>query len=87
MSLATSSRPILAATPGLRRVYLLGPEGHDVPWGTGAARLDRFLEEARRLGITPACFGLEFSHDWLDSMPEMAACRDFFEGQALRLAE
>ncbi len=68
-------------------LHELGPEGHDVPWGTGAARLDRFLQEARRLGITPACFGLEFSHDWLDSMPEMAACRDFFERQALRLAE
>ncbi|MBI4602202.1 MAG: ThuA domain-containing protein [Planctomycetes bacterium] len=64
-------------------LHELSPQGHDVPWGTGAARLDGFFAEVRRLGLAPICFGLEFSYDWLDSMPEMAACRDFFERQAV----
>jgi len=62
------------------------PEGHDVPWGTGAAELGRFFEEVRRLGLRPTCFGLEYSYDWLDSLPEMAQSRDFFEKKAVDLA-
>jgi type 1 glutamine amidotransferase/sugar phosphate isomerase/epimerase len=55
----------------------LSAEGHDVPWGTGKAQFEQLLQEIRRLGIQPTLIGLEFSHDYLDNMPEMAACVEF----------
>ncbi|MBN2476386.1 MAG: ThuA domain-containing protein [Pirellulales bacterium] len=65
----------------------LGSAGHDVPWGTGAGKTAEFVKEIRRLGIQPTMFGLEYSYDWLDSMPEMAECIEFFDGVSLELAE
>jgi sugar phosphate isomerase/epimerase len=64
-----------------------GSDGHDVPWGTGAGRTEAFVREIHRLGIRPTMFGLEYSYDWFDSMPEMAACIEFFDELSLELAE
>ncbi len=55
----------------------LSSEGHDVPWGTGKAELEKLLQELRRLGIKPTLIGLEYSYDYLDNMPEMAECVEF----------
>jgi sugar phosphate isomerase/epimerase len=55
----------------------LSAAGHDVPWGTGKAQFEQLLQEIRRLGIQPTLIGLEFSHDYADNMPEMAACVEF----------
>ena len=66
-------------------LHELGSEGHDVPWGTGAARTEAFVKEVHQLGIKPTMFGLEYSYDWLDSMPEMAECIDFFDNLSLEL--
>jgi len=62
-------------------------EGHDVPWGTGVGQTERFLEEIHALGIKPTAFGVEFSYDWLDSMPEVAQCIEFFNRTSVRLAK
>jgi sugar phosphate isomerase/epimerase len=43
-----------------------GPNGHDVPWGSGAGNSRGFFEELHRLGIKPAMIGLEYSHDWIE---------------------
>jgi hypothetical protein len=64
----------------------LSPEGHDVPWGTGAAPLERVCRELDRMGVKPTMFGLEYSYDWLDSMPEVAQSAEFFDGLSLELA-
>ncbi len=64
-----------------------GPEGHDVPWGTGAARMETLLRTMHREGIKPAMFGLEYSYDWLDSMPECEASARFFDRVTLDLAK
>jgi len=56
----------------------LTPQGHDVPWGTGAGRSAEFFRELHRLGIRPVMFGLEYSYNWLESMPEVAQCAAFF---------
>lgn len=64
-----------------------GSEGHDVPWGKGVGKTQQFLQEIHRLGIQPTMFGLEYSSDGLDSMPEMAECIDFFDALSLKLAE
>ncbi len=61
--------------------------GHDVPWGTGVGQTGQFLEEIHALGIKPIVFGLEYSYDWFDSMPEMSECVDFFNKTSVRLAK
>ncbi|MBN2450977.1 MAG: ThuA domain-containing protein [Lentisphaeria bacterium] len=63
------------------------PEGHDVPWGTGAGRSGDVFRELHRLGIQPVMIGLEYSYDWLDNMPEAAECIQFFNTVAAELAE
>lgn len=65
----------------------LSPEGHDVPWGTGVGRTRAFLEEVFRQGIKPRMFGLEYSDDWLDSMPEVEESARFFDTVTRNLAK
>ena len=65
----------------------LSPEGHDVPWGTGAGKTKEFIEEIHRLGIRPTMFGLEYSYNWFESMPEIARCIDFFNEISMELAQ
>jgi sugar phosphate isomerase/epimerase len=61
------------------------PEGHDVPWGTGAGETERFLQELHKLGIRPILISLEYSYNFLDSLGEMARCADFFHQAALKM--
>jgi type 1 glutamine amidotransferase/sugar phosphate isomerase/epimerase len=65
----------------------LSPEGHDVPWGTGVGKTGQFIEEIHRLGIRPTMFGLEYSYNWFESMPEIARCIDFFNRMSMKLAK
>jgi type 1 glutamine amidotransferase/sugar phosphate isomerase/epimerase len=65
----------------------LTPEGHDVPWGTGAGQTRRFLEEVKSLGMRPTAFGFEYSRNWLESMPEVTQCIEFFNQTSVRLAK
>lgn len=62
-------------------------QGHDVVWGTGQAQLEAFLREVRRLNLRPAMFGLEYSHNWFESMPELARCIEFFNALSLQLLQ
>lgn len=61
-------------------------QGHDVPWGTGVGKTGPLLKEMHRLKIVPTMFGLEYSYDWLDSMPECAESIAFFNRISLELA-
>ena len=61
-------------------------DGHDVPWGTGVGKTEAFLKELHQLGIRPTMFGLEYSYNWLESMPELAKCVSFFNQVSLSLA-
>lgn len=65
----------------------LSSEGHDVPWGTGEGRTREFLEEVHRQGIKPTMFGLEYSYNWYESMPEVAQSARFFDQVSLDLAK
>lgn len=64
----------------------LTPQGHDVPWGSGAGRTEAFLRELHRLGTVPTLFGLEHSYNFLDSLPEVAECAAFFNRLSLKIA-
>jgi len=68
-------------------LHALSPEGHDVPWGTGVGQTRAFLEEVHRQGIKPRMFGLEYSDDWLDSMPEVEESARFFDKVTLDLSK
>ena len=65
----------------------LTPQGHDVPWGTGAGNSERFIREVHRLGIKPTMWGLEYSYNWLESVPDIAKCVEFFNNLSLQTAE
>jgi sugar phosphate isomerase/epimerase len=73
-------------TVQMHDLHARGPDGHDVPWGTGVGHTAEFLTELHRLGIRPTMFGLEYSYNWLESMPEIARCIAFFNQASLRLA-
>ena len=63
-----------------------GREGaHDVPWGTGRADVRAILKEIRRQGIK-AVFSIEYEHNWLESLPEIAQSVKFFDKVAAELA-
>jgi len=63
------------------------PEGIDVPWGTGTGGTEPFLRAVRDLGIRPTAFGVEYSRNWLESMPEVRQCIEFFHKTSLQLAQ
>ncbi len=65
----------------------LTAEGQDMPWGTGVGQTARFLGEVQALGIRPVVFGLEYSRDWLDSLPQCAECQAFFHKTCTELAK
>ena len=62
-------------------------DGHDVPWGTGKGQLKTFLREVKNLGITPALFGLEYSYNRGESLPEIEKCADYFNAVSIELAQ
>jgi len=68
-------------------LHELSPEGHDVPWGTGAGKTKEFIEQIHRIGISPTMFGLEYSYNWFESMPEIAQCIDFFNKISIHLSK
>ena len=60
-------------------------DAHDVPWGTGAGDVKAILEEVHRQGVK-AVFSIEYEHNWLDSVPEIAQCVAYFDKVAAELA-
>lgn len=63
-----------------------GKQGaHDVPWGTGKADAKALLAEIRRQKFQ-GTFSIEYEHNWLESLPEIKQCVDFFEKTATELS-
>lgn len=61
------------------------PGAHDVPWGTGKADLNAILAELDRQGFS-GVFSIEYEHNWLNSMPEIAEGLKFFHAKTKELA-
>jgi len=68
-------------------LHELSPAGHDVPWGTGVGKLGPFIAELDRLGVKPTMFGIEYSYNWFESMPEIAQSIQFFNQVSLESAK
>jgi len=58
---------------------------HDVPWATGAGDMKAWLAEVKRQGVK-AVFSIEYEHNWLNSVPEIAQCVAYFDKVAAELA-
>ena len=65
----------------------LSGEGHDVPWGAGVGRTRQFIDQIHRLSIRPTMFGLEYSYNFFESMPQIAKCIEFFNTVSVQLAK
>ena len=63
-----------------------GKGAHDVPWGTGKGDARGMLAEIQRQGLK-AVFSVEYEHNWDNSLPEIAACVEFFERTAKELTK
>ena len=61
-----------------------GSGAHDVPWGTGAADVPAVLRECHRQGFR-GVFAAEYEHNWLESLPEIAASVEFFDQVAAEI--
>jgi type 1 glutamine amidotransferase/sugar phosphate isomerase/epimerase len=74
-------------TVQMHDLHELSGEGHDVPWGTGVGKTGQFIECIHELGIRPTMFGLEYSYNWFESLPEIAQCIEFFNKVGTQLAK
>jgi len=74
-------------TVQMHDLHAAGPDGHDVPWGTGVGHTREFIAEVQKLRLKPTMFGLEYSADWLESMPKVAKCAEFFNQVSIDLAK
>jgi sugar phosphate isomerase/epimerase len=63
-----------------------GAGAHDVPWGTGKGDVPAMLREIRRQGFK-GVFSIEYEHNWLNSLPEIAQCVAFFDKTAAETAQ
>ncbi len=63
----------------------MGPDAHDVPWGTGVCGVKAMLREIRRQKLK-AVFSIEYEYHWENSLPELAKCVAYFDATALNLA-
>lgn len=52
-------------------------DGHDVPWGQGENRATPLLKELHRQGYEGS-FSIEYEHNWMNSVPEIRQCVEFF---------
>ncbi len=74
-------------TVQMHDLHELSPEGHDVPWGTGVGKTEQFIKEIHRLGIKPTMFGLEYSYNWFESMPDIEKSISFFNRATMKLTK
>lgn len=61
-------------------------EAHDVIWGTGECNIKGLLTELSRQNFK-GVFSIEYEHNWLKSMPEIAECIPYFERTASELGQ
>ncbi len=63
----------------------LGPDAHDVPWGTGVGKSKEIMAELKRQNFHGA-FCVEYEYHWTNSSPEIAQCVKFWNDTCAELA-
>jgi sugar phosphate isomerase/epimerase len=64
----------------------MGPDAHDVPWGTGVGKSQEIMAELKRQHFHGA-FCVEYEYHWENSSPEIAQCVKFFNQTCDELAK
>jgi sugar phosphate isomerase/epimerase len=64
----------------------LGPDAHDVPWGTGENNVKAMLTEILRQNFK-GVFSIEYEYDWGHAMPQIAQSVAYFDKIAAELAQ
>ncbi len=68
-------------------LHAAGTDGHDVPWGTGVGNAEKLLAALKRSGARPTMIGLEYSYNFLESLPEIAQTIEFYNRTVLNLTK
>ena len=63
----------------------MGPDAHDVPWGTGVGKTKELMVELKRQHFHGA-FCVEYEYHWTNSSPEIAQCVKFWNNTCAELA-
>jgi sugar phosphate isomerase/epimerase len=63
----------------------MGPDAHDVPWGTGVGKSKALMAELKRQHFHGA-FCVEYEYNWTNSSPEIAQCATFWNATCAELA-
>ena len=63
----------------------MGPQAHDVPWGTGVGKSKELMAELKRQNFHGA-FCVEYEYHWENSSPEIAQCVKFWNETCAELA-
>ena len=63
----------------LKDLNQMGPDAHDVPYGTGVADIGGILNELKSQGFE-GNLSIEYEHNWDNSTPEVAQCVGFVRG-------
>jgi sugar phosphate isomerase/epimerase len=63
----------------------MGPDAHDVPWGTGVGKSKEIMAELKRQHFHGA-FCVEYEYHWTNSSPEIAQCVKFWNDTCAELA-
>ncbi len=59
-------------------------DAHDMPWGTGKADAKALLAEIHRQKFQ-GVFSIEYEHNWMNSVPEIRKCVEYFNEVAGKL--
>jgi sugar phosphate isomerase/epimerase len=60
----------------LKDLNEMGPQAHDVPYGTGVSDVPALLEELKSQGFK-GNISIEYEYHWENSLPEVKQCIDF----------
>jgi len=63
----------------LKDLNQVGPEAHDVPYGTGVSDIPGILHEFKDQGFS-GNISIEYEYHWENSLPEVAQCIGFVRG-------
>jgi sugar phosphate isomerase/epimerase len=63
----------------LKDLNKMGPNAHDLPYGTGVSDVPGILEELKAQGFT-GNISIEYEYNWDHSLPEVAQCIGFVRG-------
>jgi sugar phosphate isomerase/epimerase len=63
----------------LKDLNEIGPDAHDVPYGTGVSDIRGILEKLKAQGFD-GNLSIEYEYHWESSVPEVAQCIGFIRG-------